>query len=233
MHLESPFLPDFFITIPLKRNISLCFLPLLAWAVSSCATIIGGSRYNAHIRVSNDPRAKITVDGQFVGRGEAVVPVKRSMANKFSFVVESDECDPEPHTYTTRTFRGWAFFSSLIFWTGSTSSGIPLPFGIVIDAATGSLWKPNTNERGVTKINYKNFQYLVTYNGCENKPKPASTPVSDPNFKEVLDVIYLKNGSIVRGIIYEVVPNTSIRIRTKDGNTFLFNMPEIEKMTKE
>jgi hypothetical protein len=169
-----------------------------------------------------------------MGRGEAVVPVKRNQANRFSFTVESDECEPEVHTYNTRTFRGWAFFGSLIFWTGTTSSGIPLPFGVVVDAATGSWWKPNTNERGVTKMNFKNFQYLVSYEGCEKKPKPGSAPATTTSdFKEVLDVIYLKNGSIVKGIIYEMVPNTSVRIRTKDGNTFMFNIPEIEKMTKE
>ena len=173
------------------------------------------------------------VNGQFVGRGEAVVSVKRKLANQFSFTVESDECERETYRYNTRTFRGWSFFGSLIFWTGATSSGLPLPFGIVLDGATGAWWKPNVNESGVYKKSLKNFEYKVNYFGCENKPQPGNTPSSDPNFKEVLDVVYLKNGSIVRGIIYEVVPNTSVRIRTKDGNTFLFNMPEIEKMTKE
>lgn len=47
------------------------------------------------------------------------------------------------------------------------------------------------------------------------------------------DVVYLKNGSIIRGIIIEQVPNQSIKIQTKDRNVFVFKFDEIEKMTKE
>lgn len=47
------------------------------------------------------------------------------------------------------------------------------------------------------------------------------------------DVVYLKNGGILRGIIIEQVPNQSIKIQTKDRNVFVFKFEEIEKMTKE
>lgn len=47
------------------------------------------------------------------------------------------------------------------------------------------------------------------------------------------DVVYLKNGSIIRGIIIEQVPNQSIKIETPDRNVFVYKMDEIEKMTKE
>jgi len=47
------------------------------------------------------------------------------------------------------------------------------------------------------------------------------------------DVIYLKNGSIIRGIIIEQVPNQSIKIETADRNVFVFQMDEIEKIAKE
>ena len=47
------------------------------------------------------------------------------------------------------------------------------------------------------------------------------------------DVVYLKNGSIIRGIIIEQVPNQSIKIQTKDRNVFVFKYDEIEKMTKK
>ena len=47
------------------------------------------------------------------------------------------------------------------------------------------------------------------------------------------DVIYLKNGSIIRGIIIEQVPNKSIKIETADRNVFVFQIDEIEKFTKE
>jgi len=47
------------------------------------------------------------------------------------------------------------------------------------------------------------------------------------------DVVYLKNGSIIRGLIIEQIPNQTIKIQTKDRNVFVFNIPEIEKITKE
>ena len=47
------------------------------------------------------------------------------------------------------------------------------------------------------------------------------------------DVVYLKNGSVIRGIIIEQVPNESIKLQTKDGNLFVYRMDEIEKLTKE
>lgn len=47
------------------------------------------------------------------------------------------------------------------------------------------------------------------------------------------DVVYLTNGSEIHGTIIEQVPNESIKIKTKDGSTFVYRMEEIEKITKE
>lgn len=47
------------------------------------------------------------------------------------------------------------------------------------------------------------------------------------------DVVYLKNGSIIHGIIIEQVPNQSVKIQTKDGNVFVYRIDEVEKLTKE
>lgn len=50
------------------------------------------------------------------------------------------------------------------------------------------------------------------------------------NYKEV---VYLKNGSIIRGVIIEQVPNVSLKIQTQDGSLFVCQISEIEKITKE
>ncbi|MFZ1688349.1 MAG: hypothetical protein WAU70_13050 [Flavobacteriales bacterium] len=47
------------------------------------------------------------------------------------------------------------------------------------------------------------------------------------------DVVYLKNGSIIHGVIIEQVPNVSIKIQTADRNVFVFRIEEVEKITKE
>ena len=52
-------------------------------------------------------------------------------------------------------------------------------------------------------------------------------------YADYQDVVYLKNGSIIRGIIIEQVPLKSIKIETIGGNVFAYYLDEIEKITKE
>lgn len=47
------------------------------------------------------------------------------------------------------------------------------------------------------------------------------------------DVVYLKNGSIIRGVIIEQIPNSSLKIQTDDGSIFAYKIGEISKITKE
>lgn len=53
---------------------------------------------------------------------------------------------------------------------------------------------------------------------------------SQNNFEEV---VYLKNGSVIRGTIIEQIPNQTLKIQTKDGNVFVYQYNEIIKTTKE
>ena len=48
-----------------------------------------------------------------------------------------------------------------------------------------------------------------------------------------MDIVYLKNGSIIRGVIIEQVPNKSIKIETADESVFVFQMDEVQKLTRE
>ncbi|MCF0236443.1 MAG: hypothetical protein HUK09_07115 [Bacteroidaceae bacterium] len=47
------------------------------------------------------------------------------------------------------------------------------------------------------------------------------------------DVVYLKNGSVIRGIIIEQDPARSLRIQTRDGSVFVYQMIEIDRIAKE
>lgn len=51
--------------------------------------------------------------------------------------------------------------------------------------------------------------------------------------QQLEDVLYLKNGSVVRGIIMEQQPGKSIKIQTYGGSSFVYQVSEIEKITKE
>jgi hypothetical protein len=64
----------------------------------------------------------------------------------------------------------------------------------------------------------------------KKKKDPASKSENKP---EYIDVVYLKNGGVIRGMIIEQTPNVQIKIQTKDGSIFVYKMEEIEKMTKE
>lgn len=47
------------------------------------------------------------------------------------------------------------------------------------------------------------------------------------------DVVYLKNGSIIKGVITEINPNVNLKMKTNDGNIFVFEMKDVEKIIKE
>ena len=50
---------------------------------------------------------------------------------------------------------------------------------------------------------------------------------------EVMDIVYLKNGSVVRGTIVEQVIGESLRIETLEGSIFFYKIDEIEKIEKK
>jgi len=55
--------------------------------------------------------------------------------------------------------------------------------------------------------------------------------VSQQNY---IDVVYLKNGSVIKGIIIEQIPNETVRIKTLDGSSeMVCKMDDIQKITKE
>jgi hypothetical protein len=47
------------------------------------------------------------------------------------------------------------------------------------------------------------------------------------------DVVHLKNGGVIRGIIVEQIPGETLKIQTRDGNIFAYRFDEIAKITKE
>jgi hypothetical protein len=51
--------------------------------------------------------------------------------------------------------------------------------------------------------------------------------------QEKVDVVYLKNGDIRKGMIIENVPNEYVKVETGDGSIFTIKYADIQKMTKE
>lgn len=153
----------------LKRKTQVPFI-IIAGAIlfSGCATIIGGSRYYAHVIVVDYPDATISYKGNVKGNGYAAFKVPRKEANEFSVIVKEENCKEQTFDFTKRSFRGWALFGTITGWTGLIN-GIPIPWGIAVDGMTGALWKPDITEKGVTKTDYKHYNYYIDYTGCKQQ----------------------------------------------------------------
>ncbi len=55
-----------------------------------------------------------------------------------------------------------------------------------------------------------------------------------PGFSQnTRDVVYLKNGSVIKGNITEMNPSKDLKIKTTDGSLFVYQMTEVLKMEKE
>ena len=62
----------------------------------------------------------------------------------------------------------------------------------------------------------------------------TSFVVVSPAFAQQMeDVVHLKNGGLIRGTIIEQIPGESLKIKTRDGNVFIYTMDEIAKMSRE
>jgi hypothetical protein len=51
------------------------------------------------------------------------------------------------------------------------------------------------------------------------------------NTKQI-DVVYLKNGSVIKGSVIELIVDKTVKIQTSDSSLFVFNMNEVEKIVK-
>ena len=51
--------------------------------------------------------------------------------------------------------------------------------------------------------------------------------------EETQDVIYLENGSVVKGTIVELTPNVSVKIKLHDGIVYIYPMDEVRKIVRK
>ena len=68
--------------------------------LQNCATIIGGSKYYAHIQTNNSPTASIIYKGNTKGFGNATFKVKRNEINRFFVNVKQENCDEQSFSFT-------------------------------------------------------------------------------------------------------------------------------------
>ena len=51
--------------------------------------------------------------------------------------------------------------------------------------------------------------------------------------EEYQETLYLKNGSVIKGVVIEQIPGVSLKMQTNDGSIFAYKMEDVEKITKE
>ncbi len=77
---------------------------------------------------------------------------------------------------------------------------------------------------------------LLLMSSGKSSPEPVNTAenvVKEEKKVEFIEVLYLKNGSIIRGMIIEQIPNVQVKIQTSDGSVFVYTMDQVLKITKE
>ena len=55
----------------------------------------------------------------------------------------------------------------------------------------------------------------------------------DTYAQSYVELVHLKNGSVVRGAVIEQIPGESVKVQTKDGSVFVYKMDEVSAITKE
>lgn len=196
----------------MKTNI-FSFLAI-TFIISSCATTVGGSYYFANVQVKGKPLTKIYYKNALKGTGTAMLKIKRSEANNFAVTLKEDSCQDQTFNYTSRTFRGYAF-------TATAFTGV----GALTDLLSGSVWKPDVSEKGISQENYKIFSYAIDFTGCN------STAIDYKISNKIIDIIYLKNGSIISGLILET-DEFGYKFKPKDGEITFIKKVDVEKTMK-
>jgi hypothetical protein len=72
--------------------------------------------------------------------------------------------------------------------------------------------------------------FVIAGGGSASAPKEVQTKQENITY---IDVVYLKNGSIIKGMIMEQIPEKTIKIKTTDGSIFVYKMIDVLKITKE
>lgn len=138
---------------------------------SSCATIVGGAKYNAHVQVPNHPDAKITVNGQYLGNGQVTASLNRRECDKVSIVVQEGDDEPLSVLFSGRKFRTGTLIADFF---------LPIPPGtFILDAITGAWWRPDDGDSRITRQDVKNYVYTINYTP-KTRPNTTYQPVSAP-----------------------------------------------------
>jgi hypothetical protein len=183
----------------------LVFSLIVIWIFSTgCATITGGSSYYASIIVNAKPDAEIEYQGRVIGKGKAMVKVRRASADRVSFSIREEGCEPFPVSFNSKDFRTGALIADLFTF------GL---LGVLIDGITGALYMPDTDDFRIQKMGTRSFLYQINVPDCQPYRKKEKAPEAD---KSVISIIKLFDGKIITGMILENNPGNYLKVQLSD-----------------
>ena len=189
--------------------------------LSSCATIFSSSDYT--LSVNSEPSGEqFKVEnrkGLDVYSGNTPSDVQLD-ANSSFFKMESYRVKFPQYDRVVPvecSVDGWYF--------GNFLSGWVLGF-LVVDPATGAMYKLDQQYVNPTLSN-------KVEENKSNSSQPDDKPDKKEKNKEVVDVVYLKNGSIIYGEIIKIKPGEQVKIKAESGSVFVYEMNEVKKIEKE
>jgi hypothetical protein len=104
--------------------------------LQSCATILDGARNKTHVKNGNPPNAKVYYNGSYIGIAPVAVKVdKQCKKNQCYIEIKKEGYEPQKIYLTRKVSVG---FTVLDVITGV--------FPLVIDFATGNIYKPRPNK---------------------------------------------------------------------------------------
>lgn len=80
--------------------------------------------------------------------------------------------------------------------------------------------------RLISRLFFSIVLFFLT--GCATQRPLSQSPTSPPATNT--SAVHLKNGSLVKGIISETIPDSIVKVQTTDGSLMVFKFSEIEKI---
>jgi anti-sigma28 factor (negative regulator of flagellin synthesis) len=195
--------------------------------LSSCSTIFSSTDYNLSVK-SEPSEAKFKVENRegsevYSGKTPSNVNLDASAGffKKQSYRVKFANYDRVEQVKCSVDISYWF---NLLWGTLA-----PIPF-FIIDPATGAMYKLKNQHVLVNLTSQQKNDYDQS---SDSAPEDNNENQNKKKNEELVDVVYLKNGSIIHGEIVKINPGENVKIKIESGNLFVYEMDEVKKITKE
>lgn len=135
------------------KKLQILSLASILFLSSSCATMFRTETYQANIMVKDNSKAKIYVNGEYLGEGEVTKMFKRS--KDLTVQLKQEGCPDYVKNFDKKLSVGFIFFNFTII-------------GLIVDLGNGAIYTPDNSYAEITKVNGKEFIVNLTYNDCPN-----------------------------------------------------------------